>query len=166
MFLLFSSKFGHACKGSLSSLSDFILHRICSNLSMFIVKDQRIPDGWSVWLSGCDACEQPRTLGQVLLHGTSVAWARLRLTLPTPKQPWLVPRPQFGDRMRQICRDFKADYGAERLPRVPGAHPEPHRSRRGQLEEVTANPFVAERTQVALPRVYPAKAIRLLPPPR
>ena len=63
MFLLFSSKFGHACKGSLSSLSDFILHRICSNLSMFIVKDQRIPDGWSVWLSGCDACEQPRGPG-------------------------------------------------------------------------------------------------------
>ena len=57
----------------------------------------------------------------MLLHETSVAWARLRLTLTTPKQPWLETRALLGDRLRQICRDFNADYDVERLCReFPG----------------------------------------------
>ena len=37
--------------------------------------------------------------------------------MTTPKQPWLETRALFGDQLRQICRDFNADYDVERICR-------------------------------------------------
>ncbi len=59
-------------------------------------------------IMGDDASQQPGALAQVLLHETSVQWARYQLSITTPKQPWEETPQEFAGRLREVCRTINA----------------------------------------------------------
>ena len=66
---------------------------------------------------GEDASVQPGSVGDMLLHETTVAWIRRRLTETTPPNSWKETRSQYGTRLREVCKYINDQYDVDNLCR-------------------------------------------------
>ena len=58
---------------------------------------------------------QPGKLSDCMLHETAVAWLRLQLLRPVPREPWEESRSLYLARLKRITRSVNAAYGAAGL---------------------------------------------------
>ena len=66
---------------------------------------------------GDDASSQPGTLGDMLLHETSVSWIRALMTERSLAKPWEETRDQFRARIQEVVRLINAQNDVEGLCR-------------------------------------------------
>jgi len=66
---------------------------------------------------GSNACAQPGSSQDVLLHETAVSWLRKRLEQSRPNECWEETREDYGRRLKRCCDDVNKDYDVEGLCR-------------------------------------------------
>ena len=66
---------------------------------------------------GSDASQQPGSLQEMMLHETSVAWMRHRLTITKPKKPWEETVGSFESRLRLAAAFINDNYDVAGLTR-------------------------------------------------
>ena len=64
---------------------------------------------------GDDASAQPGTMGDLMLHETSVAWIRKLMGERTPARAWQETREEFKSRIQAVARHINAKFDVENL---------------------------------------------------
>ena len=54
---------------------------------------------------GDSARDMPRDMPDLLLHETAVRWIRVRVSLTTPRHPWLETKEEYGARLRAAAQE-------------------------------------------------------------
>ena len=64
---------------------------------------------------GDDACCQPGSMQEFLLHETAVSWLRNRVAQSTPRRSWEETRPEYGRRLKRCCDEVNRGLDVEGL---------------------------------------------------